>query len=190
MLDVFYLLLCYLIGSLPSGLVLTTLYSEVDPRAQGSGNIGATNVLRTTSRGLGATTLVADIAKGALPVLGAMWLWDDPLGWCLAGVATVVGHCWPVYLAFRGGKGVATSAGVMLALAPLPVLVVATLWVILFLAARKASLASLVAAAILPFAAYWQGPLMAMTGVVLAGIIGVRHRDNVKRLRAGTEETF
>ena len=190
MLDAFYVLLCYLIGSFPSGLVLTTLYSEVDPRVQGSGNIGATNVLRTTSRGLGATTLAADVAKGALPVLGAMWMWDAPWAWCLAGVATVVGHCWPVYLGFRGGKGVATSAGVMLALAPLPVLVVATLWVIIFLAGRKASLASLIAAAILPFAAFWQGTAMALTGVVLAGIIGVRHRENWKRLKAGTEESF
>jgi len=189
-LDAFYVLLCYLVGSLPSGLVLTTLYSEVDPREQGSGNIGATNVLRTTSKALGATTLLADVAKGALPVLGAMVLWDAPAAWCLAGVAAVAGHCWPVYLAFRGGKGVATSAGVMLALAPLPVLVAATLWVVVFLAVRKASLASLIAAVVLPFLAFWQGPLMAGTAVVLAGIIGVRHRDNVQRLRAGTEESF
>lgn len=179
----------YLLGSVPAGLILTSLYADIDVREQGSGNIGATNVLRTAGRGLGAATLALDALKGALPTLLARLLFEP---WWVAGgvaLACVIGHCWSIYLEFRGGKGVATSAGVLLVLAPWSTLGAALVWAGLFAATRRVSVASLAALPVvaalmwvIPTERRWLG-----LALVLAGVLLSRHRDNLRRLRAGAE---
>jgi glycerol-3-phosphate acyltransferase PlsY len=189
----------YLVGSIPSGYLLARL-KRVDVRREGSGNIGATNVARTAGKGLGLLTLVLDAAKGALPVLVALGIdWEVGAGAdvaalapVVAGLAALIGHCFPVTLGFRGGKGVATALGVLAALAPaslpLPLLVFAAL----FFAFRRVSLASIGAAVAAPAGATLAGYESAVvTGVcAMAVLIIYRHRDNLARLLAGTEPRF
>ena len=178
------ILLTYLLGAIPFGLFLGRL-AGVDVRQAGSGNIGATNVARTAGKGLGLATLVLDVSKGVGPVLAAT-MWGGWLPQAVA-VAAVGGHCWPVWLRFRGGKGVATSAGVLLVLAPLPTLGAAAVWGATYAIARKSSLAALVAlvasAALTAWLALEVLPVVAALGAILV----VRHVDNIKRLRSGTE---
>ncbi len=184
----FYLLLTYLLGALPSGLILTALYTDVDLRAQGSGNIGATNVARIAGRLLGGVTLALDLLKGLLPVLGGLYLFDEL--WLRGAVvlAAVIGHCWPVYLEFRGGKGVATSAGALLGLLPLPTLGAAAVWAGLFALTRRSSLAALGAAIALQGLVWWLAPELIWLTAALAFVLILRHKDNIQRLASGTEK--
>ncbi|MET1756196.1 glycerol-3-phosphate 1-O-acyltransferase PlsY [Novosphingobium sp. RD2P27] len=180
------LALGYLLGSLPFGLLLTRLTGAGDLRAIGSGNIGATNVLRTGRKGLAAATLFLDLAKGLVAVLLARALW--PGSEVIAAAGAVVGHCFPVWLGFRGGKGVATFAGVCFGLA-LPVgLVYAAVWLAVLALARVSSLGGMSAAVAAPIAALVIGysdfvPVL----VVLAALVLWMHRANIARLRDGTE---
>ncbi len=180
-------LAAYLLGSIPFGLILTRVAGLGDIRQVGSGNIGATNVLRTGKRGLAAGTLLLDGAKGALAVqaagllAGAQW---EPL----AAMAAVVGHCFPVWLAFRGGKGVATGLGVLLALDWRVGGSACLIWLVLALVTRLSSAAALGAlaaapalAAVLSPAYWWVAPF------VIALLVWWRHRANIARLAAGTE---
>ncbi len=183
-------LLGYLLGSIPFGLILTRLFGAGDLRSIGSGSIGATNVLRTGRKGLAIATLLLDSLKGMLAVwLAAQW-WPlaspDPAP--LAGLAAIVGHCFPVWLRFSGGKGVASALGVVLALAWPVALICALIWLAVFALARISSLSGMSAAAAGPVAALVLG--YSQLAPALAGIALVvlwRHRANITRLRAGTE---
>ena len=200
----FYLLLiagAYLIGAIPFGFVIGKLHG-VDIRKVGSGNIGATNVTRTVGKTAGRVCFALDFLKGALPVLAAQLIYPE-LPWLtlVCGAATVAGHIFPVYLKFKGGKGISTAAGVALALAPLPLLGAAVIWVAVFFIWRYVSLASILAAVSLPvFAGVFMlldwGTETARSGLTLgflvaAAVVAVlRHKENVKRLLDGTESRF
>jgi glycerol-3-phosphate acyltransferase PlsY len=183
----------YLVGSLSFAVIVSRLMGLADPRSYGSRNPGATNVLRSGSRAAAALTLALDALKGYVPVLAA-WLLQPRLGWggptvALVGLAAFVGHLWPVFFRFRGGKGVATAAGVLVALNPW--LGVATLasWVIVAAFFRYASLASIVAALFAPFyqlLIWGEGaPLLAIVPMTL--LLLWRHEGNIRKLLAGTE---
>jgi acyl phosphate:glycerol-3-phosphate acyltransferase len=180
------LVLGYLLGSVPFGLVLTRLGGAGDVRTVGSGNIGATNVLRTGHKGLAAATLLLDAAKGTAAVLLVRQLWPGAEG--PAAVGAVVGHCFPVWLRFKGGKGIATLLGVALGLAPLLGLVFALAWLAGLALARFSSLAGISAAVATPIAAWLlDEPGYAMVLAGLALLVVWQHRENLGRLRAGTE---
>lgn len=177
----------YLLGSVPFGLVITRAFGLGDLRQIGSGNIGATNVLRTGSKPAALLTLILDVGKGAFAVVVARWLIGDVAG-LIAGAGAFIGHCYPLYLGFKGGKGVATFLGTILALTwPVGLLVCAT-WMVTAVATRISSLSALVAAAMSPVWALLLGlPWTALTMGVMALFIFLRHRANILRLRAGTE---
>ncbi len=187
-----YLLIAmgYLLGSIPFGVILTRLFGAGDLRQIGSGNIGATNVLRTGRKGLAAATLLLDGAKGAVAVLLARHfapeIGDD--GAMIAGAAAMIGHCYPLWLKFRGGKGVATLLGLALALAWPIGLLFAAMWLGTVLMARISSLGGMLGAVAAPVAALALGyPTYAVGLAGLAVIVLWRHRENIARLRAGTE---
>lgn len=176
----------YLLGSVPFGLILTRLTGAGDLRAIGSGNIGATNVLRTGRKGLAAATLLLDMAKGIAAVLFARHFW--PGNEALAALSVVLGHCFPVWLRFKGGKGVATLMGVSLGLAWPIGLAYAVTWLGVLAASRTSSLGGMSAAIVAPIAAAVFGnypylPVLAL----LALLVIFLHRENIARLRAGTE---
>jgi glycerol-3-phosphate acyltransferase PlsY len=179
-------LLAYLLGSIPFGLLLTRLAGIGDIRRIGSGNIGATNVLRTGNKMLAALTVVCDVGKGIAAVLiGAVW---GPEAALAASVAVIVGHMFPLWLRFRGGKGVATAFGVLLALAWPVGLIAAALWLATALISHYSSLSALVAALAVPVLGWGlAGPPDAIVLSVIAVLVVLRHRDNIHRLLAGTE---
>ncbi|MGH3011453.1 MAG: glycerol-3-phosphate 1-O-acyltransferase PlsY [Gaiellaceae bacterium] len=189
MTDVLLIAAGYVLGSMPWGYWLPRLLRGVDIRTLGSGNPGATNVVRTLGFRFGLAVALLDVAKGAAAALLGLWLGGDLLG-VLAGVAAMIGHWRPLFLGFaRGGKMVATTGGVALAVATLPALAAAGVWIVVFLPTRYASVASILAAISLPlwallFGASW--PVLAFTtGAALA--IVVLHRANIRRLLAGEE---
>jgi acyl phosphate:glycerol-3-phosphate acyltransferase len=191
----------YLLGSIPFGFLLVWLVRKEDIRATGSGNIGATNVVRSGAKGLGALTFLLDGGKGYVAVAVAEWLargGDSEkalhLG-IVAGLCAVLGHIFPVWLRFKGGKGVATAFGVFLALSPLAALAAFVLWLLIMLLTRYVSLASIVAAAVLPFLALWlskvrYGWASGTALFVCSWIVIAKHRENIQRLLAGTEHGF
>lgn len=190
--DAVLVLVAYLIGSIPSGLVLVRLLRGEDIRRQGSGNIGASNVWRVYGRSLGIPVALLDVAKGFVPALVAQQVGGDWAG-VLAGVAAMVGHARPLYLRFRsGGKMVATAGGVSFALVPLAAGVCLAIWVLTFAVFRYASVASIVTALALPVMSYVLGASWPVVGFGAAAALGVAllHRQNVRRLFAGTEPRF
>ena len=176
----------YLLGSIPFGLLLTRLGGTEDLRSVGSGNIGATNVLRTGRKGLAAATLLLDLFKGLAAVLIA-WRWSpEAAPW--AALAAVIGHCYPLWLKFRGGKGVATTAGVSLALAWPIGLAYAAVWMAVFRLFKFSSLAGMAAAVSAPITALLLGkPEFALPLGLIAALVLWLHRENIARLRAGAE---
>ncbi len=182
-----YILLGYLFGSIPFGLLLTRAAGLPDIRTIGSGNIGATNVLRTGNKGLAAATLLLDAAKGAAPVLLAGFLSGrDAALW--AGLGAVLGHLFPVWLRFKGGKGVATSYGVLFAVAWPVGLAAGAAWLIAAAALRRSSLAGLISFALAPFLAWELADLGAVKlALAIAVLVYARHHANIRRLLAGTE---
>ncbi len=183
------LLAAYLLGSIPFGLILTRLGGAGDLRSVGSGNIGATNVLRTGRKGIAAATLVPDMAKGLAAVLIAWRFWPEAAG--IAALGAVVGHCFPVWLKFRGGKGVATMLGVSFGLAWPIGLAYAVVWLGVFALTRISSLGGIAAAVSTPFAALGLGrPELVPVLAALALLVLLMHRENLARLRAGTEPKF
>jgi acyl phosphate:glycerol-3-phosphate acyltransferase len=180
-------LIAYLIGSIPFGYLLTKLSGRGDIRKVGSGNIGATNVLRTGSKGLAAATLLLDIAKGAL----AVWIGQQPQfagGETYAAAGVLIGHLYPVWLKFKGGKGVATLLGILTVLLPLAAAVYAVAWVGLLLIVRISSVAGMAAAVSAPIAAAILGArefFPMLLGFAL--LVLWKHRANIVRLKAGTE---
>ncbi len=176
----------YLLGSIPFGLILTRSFGAGDIRAIGSGSIGATNVLRTGRRGLAAATVLLDAGKGvAAVVVAAQWF---PGCEGIAAVAAVAGHCFPLWLKFRGAKGFAAAAGVTLALAWPVFLICAAIWGLAIGLSRISSVASLIAVVAAPVAALLLGPtVVAATLAAVAGIVVVQHRANIGRLLRGEE---
>jgi acyl phosphate:glycerol-3-phosphate acyltransferase len=180
------IVLGYLLGSIPFGVLLTRFFGAGDLRQIGSGNIGATNVLRTGRKGLAAATLLLDLAKGAAAVLLADWLFPGTA--VLAGMGAFFGHCYPVWLRFRGGKGVATLMGIVVALHWPSGLVYAAVWLALLAALRISSLAGITAAISAPVsAAFWGRFDLVLPLLALAMVVLWKHRDNIDRLLSGTE---
>jgi len=179
----------YLLGAVPFGLLLAKALTHKDPRKHGSGNIGATNVMRTGGKLVGGLTLLADIAKGVIPVLLAL-LAGLPEAWVAAiAVATFLGHVFPLYLGFKGGKGVATMLGVMLPWQPVVAGIGIVVWYLALKVSHYVSLASIVAALMLPLlvaSTGGSGPAL-LTGVVFAALVTWKHSANIKRLLNGTE---
>lgn len=179
-------LLSYLIGAVPFGIVMARLFGLGDLRAIGSGNIGATNVLRTGNKLAALLTLLGDAGKGGAAVLAARLSFGEDAAQ-LAGFAAFAGHAWPVWLGFRGGKGVATFLGTVLVLSfPLGLAACAT-WLAAAAATRISSLGAIAAAASVPFWALWLRPDAVLLGAAFAVLIVIFHRHNLARLRAGTE---
>ncbi len=180
------LLLSYVLGSIPFGVILTRLGGAGDLRTIGSGNIGATNVLRTGRKGLAAATLLLDMAKGAVAVLLVAHLF--PGNALLAAAGAFIGHCYPVWLKFKGGKGVATLMGIVVALHWPLGLVYAVVWLSLLAGLRISSVAGMAAALSAPFAAALFGRFdLVLLLLALALIVLWKHRENVERLFSGTE---
>jgi len=187
------LLLIYLVAAVPTGVVLTRLMGLEDVRSRGSGNIGATNVYRVAGKLPGILTLLGDILKGFLPLLAVKyWLAPTPLQLGVAGVVAIVGHCYPVYLRFKGGKGVATALGIFLVLDPPALLGGALVFLAAVALSRYISLGSVLAAIAVPlFTLLFGRPLpMVLSACVIGALIVWRHRDNLQRLLKGTENRF
>jgi len=177
----------YLFGSIPFGLLLTRMVGMDDIRNIGSGNIGATNVLRTGKKGLAASTLILDGAKAALAVLLARYLWGD-IAAMIAGFFAFIGHIFPIWLGFRGGKGVASMIGALLALSWPVGLGFCAIWLITAFIKRQSSLAALAGAALAPILAwFFAGNALALTSLALAILLFWRHHENIRRLLDGSE---
>lgn len=177
----------YLLGSIPFGLILTRLAGTQDLRSIGSGSIGATNVLRTGRKSLAAATLLLDALKGTLAVVIAFRIGGLNAA-LLAGLGAFLGHLFPIWLKFRGGKGVAVYIGVLLGLIPAGALVFCLLWLATAFTTRYSSLSALVAAFITPIFLWWfSDPKLASLFVVLTLLLFYAHRENIKRLQAGKE---
>ena len=185
--NLLWAVLGYLLGSIPFGLVLARVMNLGDLRSIGSGNIGATNVLRTGNKKAAALTLILDAAKGAVAVLLAK-AFGTGVDAQFAALAAFVGHCFPVWLGFKGGKGVATFIGIMLAMSWPIGLTVCAAWLFVAVVSRYSSLSALLAAGLSPvFAVFWGRGDLFLFCVILAVLIYWRHWANITRLRAGTE---
>ena len=185
----FYILLTYLLASAPFGLLLALIVADTDPREAGSHNIGATNVRRLAGDRLGLLTLLADALKGLLPTALAVWVHPSPHYAGLVALTAFVGHSFSVYLDFRGGKGVATAAGVMLALSPLACGVCLGVWLILVRLTRRASVGALIAAPLLPPLLAWLRPELLWVGALLTLGVILNHHENIRRLIHRDEPT-
>jgi len=183
----------YLIGAIPTGVILTRLVGGEDIRSAGSGNIGATNVYRVAGRKLGIITLVGDCLKGVIPLLIAQQGFHlTETGIALVALAAFIGHCYPVYLGFKGGKGVATALGIFLVLSPLSVLCVLVVFVLTLWKWRYISLASISAAAAIPLLVllFEKSLILFAATLLIAALVIWKHRANIERLRGGTENKF
>ncbi len=188
-LGIVLVVLGYLCGSLASAVIVCRVMKLPDPRKQGSGNPGATNVLRLGGKKAAALTLAGDVLKGAVPVLLAHLLSDSPTVLASTAVAAIVGHMYPVFFQFKGGKGVATTFGAVAALVFPVALFMGAVWVLTAMATRYASLASLAAAVAAPLFAlvFIQQPATIVALVIVAALLVYRHRENIQRLRDGIE---
>jgi acyl phosphate:glycerol-3-phosphate acyltransferase len=187
--------IAYLLGSIPFGYLLVKIFRHEDIRTSGSGNIGATNVARSGAKGLGVLTLILDAFKGFLAVFIAQHIAPGNLDIAVAAaVAAILGHVFPIWLGFRGGKGVATALGVFLALTPISALIVLAIFAAVFALTRYVSLASIIAAAAFPLIALHF--ISARSPIVIGGLIFiplliiVKHHQNIRRLLSGTENRF
>lgn len=189
---IMFVIAAYLLGSIPTGLLLARFLGGVDIRTTGSGNIGATNVYRTMGRKIGVMTLIGDCLKGLVPLLLAL-RFGLPETWiALVGLAAFLGHVFTIFLKFKGGKGVATALGVFLAISPLAVAGALLVFILLVWLSRFISLGSIGAAAVMPFLVWLSGASgdrIALT-IVIALIVIVKHHENIRRLIDGTESSF
>ncbi|MBX7256307.1 MAG: glycerol-3-phosphate 1-O-acyltransferase PlsY [Candidatus Hydrogenedentes bacterium] len=198
------IILSYVLGSIPTGLWLGQWLRGIDIREHGSKNIGATNTLRVLGKGLGAAALAGDAAKGIIPVLLVARLSDWPYAPVACGIAAIVGHLASVFLKFKGGKGVATSMGVFLALAPIPILIATAIFATVVGATRMVSAGSISAAIALTITVFALPPHWAtapthlfpdvwtlrVVVAILAALIVIKHRSNIQRILTGTENRF
>ena len=196
---IFITLFGYLLGSVPTGIVLTRLFSRVDPRKMGSKNIGATNIYRTAGKTLGVFTLLGDVVKGALPIwMAIMWsqhdLWGIPDLWiAIVGLSPIVGHIFPIFLGFKGGKGVATALGIYLVISPIAVLIEFFVFTFIVWRWRIISLGSIICATTIPILiAFFRSDSQAyfILSVIIAALILYRHQSNIARLLHGTENKW
>ncbi len=194
MMPLLALVVAYFLGAIPFGYLLVKLKTGADVRASGSGNIGATNVLRTTGRAAGIATLLLDIAKGYAAVWIAGRVTDEnPLWMSAAALAVIAGHAYPVFLRFKGGKAVASFVGAFLCLAPWALVAEIAIFVVIVAQTRQISMGSIVGAATFPLAVWLvqKGPLPVLLASVAGGaFIIYKHSNNMKRIRAGTENRF
>ena len=189
--EILLIVIAYLLGSVPAGFILG-LRSGIDVRESGSGNVGATNVARVVGKRQGILTLIADTAKGFVPVILAMQLGASLAAIVLVGTAAFVGHLYPIFLKFKGGKGVATALGVFLAVAPMATLVLIALFAVTVLTSRIVSLSSILAALAAPiiFWLFHYPPLVVGMAAFIAVAITLRHRSNIQRMMNGREPRF
>ncbi|MFT9847548.1 glycerol-3-phosphate 1-O-acyltransferase PlsY [Aneurinibacillus sp. REN35] len=184
------IILSYLLGSISFSILVAKKVAKIDIREHGSGNAGATNTLRILGKGPGIAVLLLDAAKGALAVGIAHWL-TGGADWVvvLSGIAAILGHNWPVFFGFRGGKGVATTIGTLLALVPIPGLIAVVVTIVVIALTRYVSLGSLVFFALIPIILIIKGaPLAYIIGTLLVAVLGyIRHAENIQRLLRGTE---
>lgn len=189
MIEFLLVILCYLIGSIPCSYIISRQFGKVDIRQRGSGNVGATNVLRAVGPGYAILSVLGDILKGVVAAWLATLMGGGVL-LLLCPLAAVLGHCYPVYLRFKGGKGVATSAGALVFLIPYVILWLFLAFVFVIIIFRMVSLGSLTAALLVPFLTiflYRQEPFLITLTIFLAFLVIYRHKDNIKRLIKGTE---
>lgn len=181
--------LAYLLGSVSTGVVVARLLGLQDPRETGSKNPGATNLLRYGGKAAAALTLAGDILKGVIAVLAARAVTGDAVVLALVGLAVFIGHLWPVFFGFRGGKGVATALGVWLALAPWVGLALIATWIAMAYLFRYSSLSALAASVVAPLYVYlfMPPPVYLVMMVAMSALLVFRHRANIRRLLAGTE---
>lgn len=186
--NVLLIIFAYLIGSIPVGVILGKL-KGIDPRKTGSGNIGATNVMRAAGKKLGIITLLLDAAKGFLPIVAAKAFGAGDYVIAMVGLVVFLGHVFPVFLKFRGGKGVATALGVYLALRPMVILAAFVVFVVVFAIWRYVSLASMIAAMVVPIGLYLVGAPGAfiVMAILITLVVILRHKDNISRLIKRTE---
>ncbi len=187
------ILAAYLIGAIPTGVILTRLVGGEDIRSAGSGNIGATNVYRVAGRKLGLITLVGDCLKGVIPLLIGQYGFSlTEIGIAMVALAAFIGHCYPVYLGFKGGKGVATALGIFLVLSPMSVLCLLGIFGVILWKWRYISLASISAAASVPLLVFFfesSVPYVVATFIIAVLVIW-KHSANIERLRNGSENKF
>ncbi len=181
----------YLLGSVPVGFILGSLCG-VDVRQAGSGNVGATNVARVVGKRVGLLTLIGDVAKGFIPAFLSLQLVSDPRVSAFVGLAAFLGHLYPVFLKFQGGKGVATALGIFLALAPMTAIVLVLVFSLAAMVSRVVSLASMVASGLAPIVIWCfpHPPFLIWVSVAMALWVIFRHRENLQRLLSGTEPRF
>lgn len=190
---IFIALFGYLLGSVPTGLLLAKFFSKVDPRTMGSKNIGATNIFRTAGKTLGLLTLVGDVLKGMIPIGIGIQLRVSDLWLAGVGLSTLLGHIFPIFLGFRGGKGVATALGVYLVISPISVLMEFLLFAGLVWKWRYISLGSISCATTIPILiAFFRSDSQAyfILSVIIAALILYRHQENIVRLLQGTENKW
>lgn len=187
-----FIVLAYLLGSISFGILMSRAFGLPDPRTVGSGNIGATNIARSGKKLPAILTLLGDAGKGWLAVFLAQKYGLSDGYICAVGLAAFLGHCYPVFCGFKGGKGVATAFGVLLAFSSWVALVVLAAWAVVFAIWRYSSLAALVAACVAPIATWFFLPYLgyATTALILALILVWRHKSNIQKLLAGTESSF
>ena len=193
MIPLVVLFIAYLLGAIPFGYLLVKWKTGADVRAAGSGNIGATNVLRTSGRAAGIATLLLDIAKGYFAVWAAGRLTDqDPLWMSAAALAALAGHAYPVFLKFQGGKGVASFVGAFLCLTPAALAAEAIVFVVMVAWTRHISIGSIVGAATLPLAVWLieKAPIPTAVAILGGTFIVCKHKSNIQRLRMGSENVF
>lgn len=191
-LHIAFIFFAYLLGSVPTGLLLAKAFGGLDIRATGSGNIGATNVYRTLGKKVGVMTLVGDCLKGLLPVLAAKYAGLPEVWIASVGLAAFLGHVYTVFLRFKGGKGVATALGVFLGISPMAVLIALGIFAAVIFKWRYVSLASITAATAMPVivALLDKKPLMTAMTIAISALVVFKHRENIKRLMAGAESKF
>jgi glycerol-3-phosphate acyltransferase PlsY len=187
----FFLVFAYLIGSIPFGVIVSKLISKVDIQKVGSGNIGATNVYRSVGKLAGIITLITDVLKGYIPVLITSFLFSKPLV-VLIGLFIFLGHLYPVYLKFKGGKGIAVALGIFLGITPLAILIVIIVFIIVFLRWHYVSLASIISTLIFPIilGLLHYEFFYIMLSLVVSTLTIYKHKDNIKRLFKGEEYKF
>jgi len=190
---IFIALFGYLLGSIPTGLILAKLFSKVDPRKLGSKNIGATNIFRTAGKALGIFTLIGDLLKGAIPVWIAIHWGESDLWIAASGLTPFLGHVFPIFLGFKGGKGVATALGVYLVISPIAVLIEFIIFAGIIWKWRFISLGSIACATTIPILiAFFRSDsqFYFVLSVIIAALILYRHQSNISRLLQGTENKW
>lgn len=185
--DILLILFAYLLGSISFSILFCKLFNLEDPRTLGSKNAGATNVLRIGGKKVALLAAIGDVLKGIFPVwLGYLFADVSVCGWI--ALASILGHIYPIFFQFKGGKGVATTFGALIALTVDLGLLMLLIWLVAFAIKRVSSLASLTAASAIPFLSLWLLPQIIVPSILITALIIYSHRDNIKRLRAGTEE--